>query len=111
MTEQTIDVGGQEIAFLESEGSGRAVIFVHGNSSSARTWRPLLDGPFGRRFRCLALDLPGHGRSARATDPAIYSLPGYAAALAGLPRRSARPMRSWWAGVSAGISRSRLRRP
>ncbi len=84
MTEQTVDVGGQEIAFLESEGSGPAVIFVHGNSSSARTWRPLLDGPFGRRFRCLALDLPGHGRSGWATDPEIYSLPGYAAVLAGL---------------------------
>ena len=84
MTEQTVDVGGQEIAFLESAGSGRAVIFVHGNSSSARTWHPLLDGPFGRRFRCLALDLPGHGRSGWATDPEIYSLPGYAALLAGL---------------------------
>jgi pimeloyl-ACP methyl ester carboxylesterase len=41
----------------------------------------LLDGPFGRRFRCLAIDLPGHGHSARAADHAQYSLPGYAAVL------------------------------
>jgi pimeloyl-ACP methyl ester carboxylesterase len=83
MNEQSVQAGGQEIAYLESVGDGRAVIFVHGNSSSARTWRPLLDGSFGRRFRSLALDLPGHGRSAAATDPARYSLPGYAAIVAG----------------------------
>jgi pimeloyl-ACP methyl ester carboxylesterase len=83
MTEQTVKVGDQEIAYLESDGEGRAVIFVHGNSCSARTWRPLLNGSFGRRFRSLAFDLPGHGRSAAAADPRDYSLPGYAAILTG----------------------------
>jgi len=81
--EQTISVGGQGISYLGSQGDGRAVVFLHGNSCSARTWRPLLHGAFGRRFRCLALDLPGHGHSARAADNAQYSLPGYAAILAG----------------------------
>jgi pimeloyl-ACP methyl ester carboxylesterase len=83
MTAQSVEVNGQEIAYLESDSDGRAVIFVHGNSCSARTWRPLLDGSFGRRFRSLAFDLPGHGRSAPAADPGDYSLPGYAAVLAG----------------------------
>ena len=83
MDERTIDVGDQRIAFLQSGGSGRPVVFVHGNSSSARTWLPILAGPFGHRWRCLALDLPGHGRSAPAADTAAYSLPGYAAVLAG----------------------------
>jgi pimeloyl-ACP methyl ester carboxylesterase len=78
-----ISVDGQRIAFLESEGAGRAVVFVHGNSSSARTWLPVLTGPFGRRFRCLAFDLPGHGQSAPAADHSAYSLPGYAAVLTG----------------------------
>jgi pimeloyl-ACP methyl ester carboxylesterase len=78
-----VTVAGQQIAFLESEGDGRAVIFVHGNSSSAGTWLPVLTGPFGRRFRCLALDLPGHGQSAPAADHSVYSLPGYAAVLTG----------------------------
>jgi pimeloyl-ACP methyl ester carboxylesterase len=81
--EQTVSIGGHDIAYLESQGPGRSVIFVHGNSSSANTWRPVLDGPFGRRFRCLALDLPGHGRSGPAREHAAYSLPGYAAVLAG----------------------------
>jgi len=81
--EKQINVGGQQIAFTQSEGVGRAVIFVHGNSSSARTWAPVMTGPFGHRFRCLAFDLPGHGESAPARNRADYSLPGYAAVLAG----------------------------
>jgi len=81
--EHRISIGGQDIAFLESDGDGRPVIFVHGNSLSARTWQPQLDGPFGRKFRCLAVDLPGHGRSAPPRHQSSYSLPGYAAALAG----------------------------
>jgi pimeloyl-ACP methyl ester carboxylesterase len=84
--EATITVEAQQLAFGRSEGSGRAVVFVHGNSSSSRTWRQLLAGPFGQRYRCLALDLPGHGRSAPASDHAAYSLPGYAAALTGFCR-------------------------
>lgn len=59
MDEQMVTVDGQQIAFLQSEGDGRAVVFVHGNSSSARTWLPVLTGPFGRRFRCLAGDRAG----------------------------------------------------
>jgi pimeloyl-ACP methyl ester carboxylesterase len=47
----------------ESAGTGRPVVLVHGNSSSSRTWQAVLDGPFGQRFRCLAIDLPGHGGS------------------------------------------------
>jgi pimeloyl-ACP methyl ester carboxylesterase len=80
--ERTVSIGGQQIAFLQSEGDGRAVVFVHGNSSSARTWLPVLGGAFGQRFRCVALDLPGHGQSAPAPDHSAYSLPGYAAVLA-----------------------------
>lgn len=82
MDERMVSVGGQEICYIASKGDGRAVLFVHGNSCSARTWRPLLEGSFGRRFRCLAFDLPGHGHSAWAADHALYSMPGYAAVLA-----------------------------
>lgn len=63
--------------------NGRTVVFIHGNSSSAKTWLPVIADDFGRRFRCLAPDLPGHGRSAPATDEADYALPGYAAVLEG----------------------------
>ena len=83
MVEKNIAVAGQQLAYRESPGDGRPVVLVHGNSSSSRTWRALVDGPFGERYRCLALDLPGHGRSKPAVDADAYSLPGYAANLAG----------------------------
>jgi pimeloyl-ACP methyl ester carboxylesterase len=81
--ERSVAVGDQLIACTESAGTGRPVVFVHGNSSSARVWRPLLASGFGDRFRCLAFDLPGHGRSAPAVRPEVYSLPGFASILAG----------------------------
>ena len=88
MEQQSTEIAGQRIAYLKSR-AGRdrpAVIFVHGNSSSARTWLSVLDGGFGGQFRCLALDLPGHGQSDPARDQASYSLPGYAAVLAGFAK-------------------------
>ena len=33
--EKAVTIGGQEIGFLQSAGSERTVVFVHGNSSSA----------------------------------------------------------------------------
>ena len=83
MKQRSMEIAGQRIAYLESPGGDdRTFIFVHGNSASARTWLPLLDGGFGERFRCFAFDLPGHGQSEPAKDEASYSLPGYAAVLA-----------------------------
>jgi pimeloyl-ACP methyl ester carboxylesterase len=86
--EQQIDLDGQRIAFRQSAGQDRPVIFVHGNSCSSSTWNDTLQGPFGQRFRCLALDLPGHGNSAKADDPKDYSLPGYAKVLSDFAKAS-----------------------
>jgi pimeloyl-ACP methyl ester carboxylesterase len=42
----------------------------------------------GHRHRLIAIDLPGHGASARAADPASnYTLPGYADVLLELSER------------------------
>ena len=58
------------------------LVFIHGNSSSARTWQHQFDGPFAARHRLVAFDLPGHGEADRATDPSVgYALPGYASVL------------------------------
>ena len=38
-------------------------------------------GRSGRRFRLVAVDLPGHGASDDAKDPSAYSLPGHARAV------------------------------
>ena len=88
VTEQHIRLAGRDIAFRQSAGTGRPVVFVHGNSCSSRAWLPVLTGAFGERFRSLAFDLPGHGGSARAEDPEDYCVPGYASVLADFLRET-----------------------
>ena len=88
MRQSSVKINGQRIDYLESPADqcgqdDPAVVLVHGNSSSAKTWLPVMSGDFGRRFRCVALDLPGHGRSEPAANEADYSLPGHAAVLTG----------------------------
>lgn len=47
----------------ETWGVGETpVVFIHGLGSSAEDWFMQL-GPFGRDFRCIAVDLRGHGLS------------------------------------------------
>jgi pimeloyl-ACP methyl ester carboxylesterase len=67
------------IAVSESGGSGPVVVLIHGNSSCKEVFRNQLQGAIGERWRVIALDLPGHGRSADARSPwRSYSMPGYA---------------------------------
>ena len=68
---------------VREAGTGRPMVFVHGNSCSSRCFDKQLAGGLRTRFRLIALDLPGHGDSPRAADPATTNtLPGYAAGLA-----------------------------
>ena len=76
-----IEAPNGAIAVHESAGEGPAVVLIHGNSSSSRVFSRQLDGPLGRRFRLVAVDLPGHGESDDAKDPRAYSLPGHARAV------------------------------
>ena len=51
-------------------GDGPELVLVHGITESRHTWDPLID-TLARSHRVLAVDLPGHGQSARgdAYDP------------------------------------------
>lgn len=79
-TETVIRTAQGPIAVRQSIGRGLPVVLLHGNSSSMEAFRRQFAAPLGRHHRLIALDLPGHGASADARDPATgYTLPGYAA--------------------------------
>ena len=72
----------QQIAYYESRGKGPAVMLIHGNSASGLAYRHQLNSALGDKYRLVAIDLPGHGDSDRASDMSAYSLPGYASVVA-----------------------------
>ncbi|MFX1376383.1 MAG: alpha/beta fold hydrolase [Promethearchaeota archaeon] len=79
MKKLIINVKDNKIFVHESEGREQSVLLIHGNSLSSKSFNKQLEGSLGKRFRLIAIDLPGHGDSAPAIDPReTYSLPGYA---------------------------------
>ena len=79
MKKQIIEVGNEKITFHESEGKGQVVILIHSNSHSSKSFHNQLEGPIGKNYLLIAIDLPGHGESSPSNDPrSTYSLPGYA---------------------------------
>jgi pimeloyl-ACP methyl ester carboxylesterase len=59
--------------FVREAGTGPAVVCIHASASSSAQWRPLMDRLAGR-FRTLAVDLYGSGRSPRWPDARPLSL-------------------------------------
>ena len=53
-------------------GTGPALVFVHGLGKSASTWSAVADA-LADRFTTVAVDLPGHGESPHPDDPAAYT--------------------------------------
>jgi 3-oxoadipate enol-lactonase len=69
------DVDGVRINVMD-EGSGPAVLFLHGLGGCWRDWEPQLDS-LSDRYRCLVVEHRGHGRSERVPGP--YSTEVFAA--------------------------------
>jgi pimeloyl-ACP methyl ester carboxylesterase len=71
-------VQNHKIAVYESNPDGDPVLFVHGNSLSAESFKYQLESEPGKKYRLIAFDLPGHGKSDKANDPKkIYSIEGF----------------------------------
>jgi pimeloyl-ACP methyl ester carboxylesterase len=78
-----IETSSGMVSVLDTGGTGMAVLFVHGNSFSKDVFARQFEGDLCRRHRLIAIDLPGHGDSDDAHDPAAtYCVPGYAHACA-----------------------------
>lgn len=64
--------------YRQDQNLDQTLIFLHGNSTSSQFWHDYFNSNLREHFNLLALDLPGHGNSPRATDPAaVYNFEGY----------------------------------
>jgi len=70
----TVVVNGHRLHY-RSAGNGPVILLVHGIAGSSATWRRLIQ-PLARGHRVIALDLLGHGLSAKPRGD--YSLAGHA---------------------------------
>jgi 3-oxoadipate enol-lactonase len=67
--------GGVDL-YYETAGEGPPVLFLHGLGSSTRDWE-YQAAEFARSHRVIAMDVRGHGRSAKPPGP--YSVPMFTA--------------------------------
>jgi pimeloyl-ACP methyl ester carboxylesterase len=58
-----VTVYGARIHYVE-QGNGPVVVLIHGLADDGRVWQACM-GPLARTFRVIAVDLIGHGRSAK----------------------------------------------
>jgi haloalkane dehalogenase len=65
------EVAGARVHYVD-EGSGPPLLLLHGNPTWSFLYRDVIAG-LRDRFRCIAPDYPGFGRSDKPTDLAWYS--------------------------------------
>lgn len=82
MTSRDILVDGIRIHLTEA-GSGPALVLLHGLSATHVNWEHTIPA-FADRWRVVALDLPGHGRSGKPDAP--YTIDFYAGIVRSLGR-------------------------
>ncbi|HUT50567.1 MAG TPA: alpha/beta fold hydrolase [Alphaproteobacteria bacterium] len=75
--EYPIGVSGTLTRVLETGAGSSTAVFLHGLGARADRWRRNLEAIADAGYRCLALDLPGHGFASKTPD-FDYSVPGFA---------------------------------
>jgi pyruvate dehydrogenase E2 component (dihydrolipoamide acetyltransferase) len=61
---QTAEVGGRKVSYAGIGEDGDVVLLIHGYGGDRNSWL-FLQEPLAARYRVYALDLPGHGTSAK----------------------------------------------
>ena len=61
---ETVEAGGRKVSYAGAGDSGDVVLLVHGYGGDRNSWL-FLQEPLAGRHRVYALDLPGHGTSAK----------------------------------------------
>ena len=80
VTEKTIRTRQAEIHLRESAGSGLPLLMLHGSGASGAVFAKQFGSVMAEGRHLIAIDLPGHGASSEAYDPAsTYSIGGLSA--------------------------------
>lgn len=81
LNEYNVSTNFGQISVMESSGRGQPVLFIHGNSADKETFYKQFDSELAKKYRFIAMDLPGHGKSDKANETdrdKTYSFDGYA---------------------------------
>ena len=66
--------GGLKLNVLEGgRANAPAILFLHGFSQAAQSWRHQFESDLAPRYRLLAMDLRGHGASEKPDDASHYT--------------------------------------
>ena len=71
----TLKLTTEEIAYTDVGEGENTLLFVHGLSSNLDSWKKNI-GSLKSRYRCIAIDLPGYGKSSKNKND--YALSEYA---------------------------------
>ena len=79
LTEHTIEIDGQRLAYVSDGPADKTAVFIHGNSSCKSAFKEQVSALLEAGYGLLAIDLPGHGASDDAAHPETdYTIPAYA---------------------------------
>jgi pimeloyl-ACP methyl ester carboxylesterase len=75
-----VETSAGTIACCERGSGESSVLLLHGSGFSKAVFKPLMSHPALAGYRVVAMDLPGHGQSENARQPALtYRISGFAA--------------------------------
>jgi len=79
ISDRTIRTPQADLRLSQSSGPGMPIVMIHGSGASRAVFARQFDSPLADAHRLIAFDLPGHGESSDARDPATaYTITGLA---------------------------------
>lgn len=75
MEQRRIQIGDLDVAYYINGGSGLPVILLHGNSMSASAFHHQLNDATLKKYRLIAVDFPGHGKTKCASKSTMHYSP------------------------------------
>lgn len=82
-TQMRIRTEQAEISVVDTGGDGPPLLMLHGSGAAKDVFAHQIESSLAQRFRIVTMDLPGHGDSSDAREPAKgYSITGFASTVA-----------------------------